>query len=381
MIERDDELVALVQRACEQPDYAIDTEFHRERTYYPKLALVQLAVGDEIVLIDPLAVDITLLAPLLTDGGTAILHAADQDLDVMAHAVGAIPHRIFDTQVAAGFVGMSTPSLTSLVERVVGVRLPKGDRLTDWLRRPLEAGQLTYAAADVEHLHVLRDVLTSQMEERGRVTWMEDECEVLRTRPRGARDPELAWLRIKEARHLRGPARGVARSLAAWRERRAASLDQPVRSVLADLALVGVAQRQPTTTDDLRKVRGVDDRHLRGGVAEEILDAVRAGIEAGAPQSTPRDRATLDPALRPAVALVAAWASQRAHDLALDPAILATRGDIEAVLRGDADARLAHGWRAEALGQHIAALVGGDAALAFGAGGDLVLEARSGRAL
>jgi ribonuclease D len=143
LVERDAELRALVERAMAQPDYALDTEFHRERTYFPKLALVQLAFGGEVHLVDPLAVDIALLVPLLESDALAIVHAADQDLDVLGYAVGTAPARLFDTQVAAGFLGMSTPSLSSLAERLLDVRLPKGDRLTDWLRRPLDAAQLS----------------------------------------------------------------------------------------------------------------------------------------------------------------------------------------------------------------------------------------------
>jgi ribonuclease D len=239
--------------------YAIDTEFHRERTYFPQVALVQLAVADELVLIDPLACDLAPLAGLLTGPGTAILHAGSQDLEVLDLACGAVPSRLFDTQIAAGFLGVASASLASLLERELGVRLTKGDRLTDWLRRPLTPEQLDYAAADVRHLRQLAERLTRKLERRGRLAWVEAECELLRTRPRTRRVPEEAVLRLKEARRLKGSSARVATALAAWRERRAAALDIPVRHVLSDLAVIAIAQQQPTTPEDMDQIAASTD--------------------------------------------------------------------------------------------------------------------------
>ncbi len=183
---------------------------------------------------------------------------------------------------------------------------------------------------------------------------------------------------MKEARSLRGPAVGVAQALGAWRERRAAEVDQPIRFVLPDLALVGIAQKPPADAEGLRRVRGLDDRHLRNGQS-----AADPRGRPGRPGSCRRTRYRLPPVgdvdrdLRPAVTLVSAWISQLGRDLGIDTTILATRGDLEALLRGDADARLASGWRAEAVGDAVRALVDGDAALAFDGSGRLVLEDRT----
>ncbi len=151
-----------------------------------------------------------------------MLHAAQQDLEVLTHACGAVPARLFDTQLVAGFLGHSTPSLSSLVSGELQIRLPKADRLTDWLRRPLSEDQKTYAASDVAHLFELYDGLAAQLEELGRLDWALAECEELRTRPVGPSDPDDAWLRLKDVRTLKRHARGVAEAVAAWRERRAA---------------------------------------------------------------------------------------------------------------------------------------------------------------
>lgn len=357
--------------------FGIDTEFHRERTYYPQLALMQLSWADQIALVDPLAVDMGLFARALQSDAVVVMHAASQDLEVLDLACGVLPKHLFDTQVAAGFSGHSLPSLLSLVEREFGVHLPKGDRLTDWLHRPLGAEQRRYAAADVEYLLGLHERLTDQLDARGRLDWARQECELHRLRGHVERDPEEAWLRIKEARPLRGAAAGAAQAIAAWRERRAAELDQPVRFVMSDLAVVGIAQRAPTSLDELRRVRGVDDRLARGRTGGEILDAVAKGRSS--PRKRPKGGASpeLDRQLRPAVTLVSAWVSQLARDLEIDTSLVATRADIESFLAGEPDGRLRMGWRHDLVGERIEALVAGEAALAFNGRGGLVLERRS----
>lgn len=372
---------ALVDALRDEPAYALDTEFHREKTYFPRCALVQIAWSSGLVLIDPLEVDLAPLAEILDGSGLGVLHAADQDLEVLELQCGTIPATLFDTQIAAGFVGMSNPSLASLHEKELGLRLPKADRLTDWLRRPLSDSQLDYAASDVEHLLEVQRQLVAKLEERGRLQWALDECEGLRVRVRGSRDPEQAWRRIKEARSLRGSARSVAQAVAAWREQRAADLDLPVRFVMPDLAIVGIAQRPPHSMQQLREVRGLDPRHLKEDIAQHLIGVIAAAEDRAPTTPDEPPPAELDRELRPAVTLVSAWVSQLSRDVQIDTALMATRADIEALLRGDADARLAHGWRAELVGEPVRKLVSGEAALAFGGHGDLVLEERSGRRL
>ncbi len=375
-------LADVVARLADEPRYAVDTEFHRERTYAPRLALLQLAWSDGCAVVDPIAVDVAPLATVLEGPGTAVLHAAGQDLEVLLRACGTVPSSLFDTQVAAGFLGFSTPSLATLLDRVLGVPLPKGDRLTDWLRRPLSDGQLDYAVADVAWLLTLTDALVAELDATGRREWVEEELELIRTRSRTLPDPDTAWMRLKEARALRGRSRGVAAAVAAWRERRAASLDIPARQVLPDLAVLGIAGAMPRSLGALKAVRGVDDRHLRGGSGDQLLAAVAAGRELPETATADTRRDDVDRDLRPAVALVAAWMAQLGRDLRIDPTLLATRGDLAAFLNGDPDARLATGWRATLLGEPVRNLVDGRAALAFGrtgAGsrGGLVLEERS----
>ncbi len=372
-------LEQLIGELVDEPAYAVDTEFHRERSYWPQLALVQIGWSAGIALVDPLAVDLHPLRELLEGPGLAVVHAADQDLEVLERACGVVPSRLFDTQIAAGFLGFSSPSLTSLVERLLGQHLTKGDRLTDWLQRPLTAGQTAYAAADVAHLLDLHADLLRRLDDCSRTDWAEQECEVLRVRPHTPQDPDTAWWRIKDSRSLRGPSRGVAQAVGAWRERRASVVDKPPRSVLADLALLGVAHRSPSTMAELRDIRGLDGRYLKGDAGPAILEAVAVGrsLDRSDIRMPPSDE--LDRSLRPAVTLVSAWVGQLAQELRIDASVLATRSDLLALLRNDETARLASGWRAGLVGDRIRQLVEGRAALAFRPGrGDLVLEARSG---
>ena len=360
--------------------YGLDTEFHRERTYHAHLALLQLSWPGGIAVVDPLQVDVAPLAKVLAGPGLCVMHAASQDLEILARVCGTLPSRLFDTQVAGGFVGYSSVGLGGLVQGELGLKLPKADRLTDWLARPLAADAITYAASDVAHLHELHDLLVAKLKDRGRLQWAEDECEMHRVRPTSGQVPDRAWWRIKEARSLRGRAAAVAQVLAAWRERRAADVDRPVRFLLADLALVAMAQRPPASEDDLRRVRGLDEGKRKGNAGKELLTVVAEGqaLDLEAVQVPPSEG--VDRSRRAAASLVSAWAAQRARDLDIDAAILATRSDIESLLMGDGG-RLSTGWRHDVVGEPIRALAAGEASLAVDPQGRLVLETRSGEPL
>ena len=367
MVEEQGDFEALLDVLVGEDRIAVDTEFHGEKTYLPKVALVQVAWSDGLALVDPLAVDLRPMADLLESPILVVMHAAGQDLEVFDRACGTVPVNLFDTQVAAGFIGLSSPSLATLHERELGLRLPKGDRLTDWLARPLTASQLDYAASDVAHLLEIHDRLVARLSTDGRLAWAEQECREMLERERGRRNPDDAWHRIKEARQLRGRARDVARSVAAWRERRAAEIDQPVRKVVPDLGLVAVAQRAPTSVDELRKVRGLD--------AEGLLAAVAAAADLPPLEAEPPRRDS-GRDVRAAVTLVSAWVAQMARDRDLDPTLVGTRNDIEDLVRGVEGCRMTQGWRHEVVGGPVDELLAGRASLAFDGRGGLILEPR-----
>ena len=352
--------------------YAIDTEFHREKTYYPKLALVQIRWGTQTALIDPLAVDPRRLARLFSSEILAVFHAAQQDLEVLRHASLEAPRNIFDCQVAAGFVGFSTPSLATLVQAVKKTSLSKGDRLTDWLRRPLTDQQCAYAADDVVHLFDLHDELTRQLTELGRIDWVNDACAELASRPTGPQDPSDAWLRLKEVRALKGSARGVAQALAKWREERAMRSDLPPRRVMSDMALLGISQRVPKSVEELANTRGVDDRHLSAEYCKEIMTAVRDGSKNSIVlPSTEND--DVDKFARPALTLITAWVGELARKHKIDATLLATRSDITAFLRQSPNARLREGWRATLIGDDLTRILNGEVGLSVDRNGHLKL--------
>lgn len=377
----DDEpsLTSVVEELATEPRFGIDTEFHRERTYYPHLALVQIAWRSGIALVDPLVVDVKPLAEILSGDGLAVLHACDQDLEVLEQTCGALPRRVFDTQLAAGFVGYSSPSLSTLVERLLGRRMTKGDRLTDWTRRPLTADQRAYAAGDVAHLLDLYAELSHRLAGMGRLDWALEECAGLLTKPRGRPEPEVTWWKLRDSRQLKGRARGVAQEVAAWRERVAAETDRPPRFVLPDLAILAMAQRPPRSPADLEEIRGLEGRAPRGEIAAEILSAVERGVALAEEDLRLPPSVRLDSSLRVAASLASAWLSRRAAELRLDASLLGTRSDVEALLRRDPEARLASGWRRELAGSGLTDLVEGRAALAIDPADGLVLEKRSGQ--
>jgi ribonuclease D len=375
-------LATLVDELSELPRYALDTEFHRERTYWPRLALVQVAWRSEpeghsrVALVDPLAVDPEPLAKVLDGPGVMVAHAASQDLEVLGRACHLLPGRLFDTQIAAGFLGYGSASLASLVERFLGLRLAKGDRLTDWSRRPLTASQVAYAASDVAYLLELTDVISEQLSLRSRLGWAEEECATLFARPLSPTEPLEAWWKLRDNRQLQGASRAIAQELAAWREEKARELDVQPRMVLPDLALLSIAHSPPASVSALRETRGIDVRHLRGGAEQEIMAAVEAGrsLPPGALHVAQSEQVSKE--LRPAVSLASAWVAQLSRDEDVDAALLATRTDIVDFLSGKRGARLGEGWRAGLVGVPLRRLANGEASLALDGHGRLLLEDR-----
>ncbi len=371
-IDSESALSAVVTSVLSGSRYAIDTEFHREKTYYPKLALVQIRWGDRTALIDPLAVDPRGLTRLFNSDILAVFHAAQQDIEVLRHAALEAPRNIFDCQVAAGFVGYSTPSLATLVQAVKKVSLSKGDRLTDWLRRPLTEQQCKYAADDVVYLFDLHDALTRQLSELGRIDWVSDACAELAMRPTGPQNPSDAWLKLKEARALKGDARGIAQSLAKWREERAMRGDLPPRRVMSDMALIGISQRMPKSVEELANTRGVDDRHLSADFCREIMIAVRDGAKNVVSLPT-NENDDVEKWARPALTLITAWVGELARKHKIDATLLATRNDITAFLRKASNARLCQGWRASLVGDDLTRILNGEVGLSVDRDGHLKL--------
>ena len=280
----------------------------------------------------------------------------------MNRACGARPARVFDTQIAAGFLGYGSASLATLVTEFLGRRMDKGSQLSDWFQRPLSAEQIAYAEADVAHLLELRAVLETRLADLGRLEWANEECERLGT----PRSPDLAtaWWRLKGSSRLKALARGRAQELAAWRERAARVADRPARNILPDDVIITLAERPPRSAADMPKSRLFDPRRLSTATVGELIAAAARGAD------LPRDDLrlppdSLPPHLQGLAGLIAAWVQQRARDLSIDPALLATRRDIEAFLQNEPDLRLRQGWRAEVIGASVDRIATGRAAVAY----------------
>lgn len=342
--------------------YALDTEFHRERTYLPHLAVLQLATRHRIALVDALAVDLRPLRGVFGRDSVCVMHAGSQDLEILDMICDSVPRRIFDTQVAALFCGHRTSSLAKLVESVLGVALDKSAQLTDWTRRPLPQSDLRYAAADVAHLLDLREALSAGLQKRGRLGWAEEEIERLRSKDRTPPDPETLWWKLRGKTKLGGKARGVAQELAIWRDRVAKDRNRPPRSVLSDMALMALAQRPPRRADQLRNIRGLDPRQLHKH-ADELLAAIERGVDLPKsalrlPPKPPEPKAHVDGV----VSLCLAWLAQRAAAEHLDPSVLGTRDDVTSLVLGQ-PSRLSTGWRDALVGRELRSIIDGTAVL------------------
>lgn len=360
-----DGLVAFCQRAASSRILAVDTEFLREKTYYPKLCLIQVATHDESVAIDPLLIeDLSPLAALLADERiTKVFHACTQDLEAILCSIDVVPAPIFDTQLAGAYVGMRQQlGYGALVERYTGVHLPKADSLTDWSRRPLDAEQLAYAEDDVRYLPGIYDAMMTQLVSRNRLAWVADEMAALSDRSQVERDPREAYLHLKRSGSLTRRQMAVAREVAAWREQEAARRDVPRKWVVSDEVLVEVSKRSPKSVDRLRRIRGTEQIGSRD--AETLVRAVRRGLAMGLddlPQIKRRERVSAE--AEGAVDLMYALLRIVADREDVAPQVIATRDDLLDLLQGHKDCRLSHGWRHDLAGRLLERLLSGEIGL------------------
>ena len=360
-------------RFCEAAragDYVtIDTEFIRERTYYAKLCLIQMALpGDgEAVLVDPIEGDLSLepLYALFRDESTVkVLHAARQDLEIFYVQGGVFPRPLFDTQVAAMVCGFGEQvGYETLVRKVAKASLDKTSRFTDWARRPLSDAQKAYALADVTHLRVIYEVLAEQIRESGRTEWVEEELRTLTDPQTYIVDPATAWMRIK-TRTNSGRFLAVVRELARFREEYAQSNDIPRNRVFKDDALLELASTTPTSADALSRARLLQREARRGAIADGILRAVKAG-QAAAPEDFPEalnGRAQLD--VDPALAeLLRVLLKTKAEETGVAAKLVASAADLDAIAAGKRDLPALAGWRRDVFGEDALRLCSGEIAL------------------
>ena len=375
----------IARQARETGRIAIDTEFMSERRYQAMLCLVQVAVPDgdgaRTEVLDPLdadgAPDPAPLAAALADPSVeVIVHAGRQDVAILRRTWRTEVTNLFDTQVAAGFVGFGTQeSYKTLVRRVLDVELPAGEAFTNWDRRPLTPQQLEYAAADAAHLLALGEQLESRLLDTGRLEWAREESGALETSS-DERDLDAVYARLPKVDRLRPRARAVARELVEWRDAAAREADRSVPSILADHVLVELARRRPSSRGELGDIRGLPEATLHRR-HRELVAAIARGAERDAPAAA-NGAPPPDPLGAPAVALASALVRHRSQESGVAVQLIATQPEltrlVDDVRRGtEPRSRVLRGWRRELVGGELLELLAGRVTLSVADGGGLAV--------
>ncbi len=373
MYVTDDEgLRELVARIRTAPAVGIDTEFMREKTYFARLCLIQIATDDVAAIVDPLRVrDLSPLCDLFTDESVVkVFHAGGQDLEIFYRICGRAMAPIFDTQVAATLAGFPQQvGYGALVHEMLDVKLDKGDSYTDWGKRPLSDTQIEYALNDVRYLPEMFRRLSAQLEEGGRTEWLASDFRRLEDPATYEVRPHEQWRRVKRIASLNRRQLAVAREVAAWRENEAIRRDVPKRWVVGDESIVEIARRMPKTPEELADIRGVSDKIGKSSV-QGLLDAVVIGIEVPEeelPAVTKRKRLNGD--VDGAVDLMVALVRLRAREHGVAMPLLASRDDLERLAGGERDGNaLLEGWRKAMVGSELVDLLDGSVTLSLAEG-------------
>ena len=356
-VERDDQLEALCARLAQAEWLTVDTEFLRERTYYPQLCLIQVATATEAACIDPQKVtSLDPLVALFTDSRILkVFHAARQDLELFWHSHHILPAPIFDTQVAAPLLGYPEQvGYAALVKERLGIDIDKSETRTDWSRRPLTRSQLDYAAADVQHLAELFPIMRDALAERGRLDWLAEDFAALIDPATYENHPEQAWRRLRGLQKFRGPALASAQALAAWREERAQQENRPRKWVLDDDALMTLARIKAQSVEDLKRVRGLPPAVVEryGKQLVSLLETARERSPEPVPDFERPEALTEDQ--EAAVDVLAGVLRQLAAVQSLNPASIASRKILQDLVRGErAQSPLLRGWRRGIAGEKL----------------------------
>ncbi|MGH6966708.1 MAG: ribonuclease D [Phenylobacterium sp.] len=375
------ELAVFCAKLKGQPFVAVDTEFMRETTYWPKLCLIQAAAGSAEACIDPLAegIDLEPFLEIMRDETILkVFHAARQDVEIFNN-LNAMPRPLFDTQVAGMAAGFGEQiAYDALVRQMLKIELDKSSRFTDWARRPLSDNQLTYALADVTHLAALYPILRERLEKDGRIGWVTDEMANLTDPAVYDVEPENAWKRLRPRKHT-SKYMAVYKAVAAWRERTAQSRDQPRGRILKDEAIDEVATQAPTDADQLDRLRSVPKGFSGSRFGPDLLAAIREALkdpEAYAPVIE-RNRTAPSPAAGAVVELLKVLLKARAEEAGVASKLIATVSDLELIANDDeADTSALKGWRREAFGEDALKLKRGELALVLDGARVRVVEVR-----
>ncbi|PHS28660.1 MAG: ribonuclease D [Robiginitomaculum sp.] len=360
--------------------FAVDTEFLRESTYWSKLCLIQVAGGDVEAIIDPLAegLDMRPFLSIMADTSiTKVFHAARQDLEIFYRLMGQVPLPLFDSQIAAMAAGLGDSiGYDTLVQKMLRRTVDKGSRFTDWSRRPLTDKQLTYAIGDVTHLRDLYPLLIGRLEDRNRLSWVDEEMENLTNPALYQFDPEEAWRRMK-IRKYTPQWLAIMRFVTRWREREAQTRDKPRGRILKDDAIYEVAQQAPRTVEALGRMRAIPRGFERSSMAQGLLGAINDALTDPAEHAPKVERPQAMPSgLGPVVEMLKVLLRIKAEDLGVAPRLIANAADIERLAAyDDADIAALKGWRREAFGEDALRLKRGELSLTLD-GKRALIEAR-----
>jgi ribonuclease D len=368
LIAETEALAALCDRLRSEAFVAVDTEFMRERTYWPELCVVQLAGSAEVAIVDALApgIDLTPLGALLADPAVEkVFHAARQDIEIFLLRFGDVPRPLFDTQIAAMVAGFGDQvGYDSLVAALTGGQIDKAHRFSDWAARPLSPAQLTYAAADVTLLRGVYEMLRARLERDGRLEWVAEEMDELATPATYRADPEQMWERLRPRTSNRRLL-GVLRAIAAWREREAQRANIPRQRMLKDETLLEIAATAPETPEALARARGVSEGFARGRMGISLLAAI-AAAKAMPDAALPQAQAGRD-GPRPSAALVSllkVLLAAKCEEHHVAARLVASSDDLDRLAGEDAPTIAAlHGWRRDVFGADAMALKAGRIAL------------------
>ena len=358
-------LRAFCERAAASHILAVDTEFLREKTFYPKLCLIQLGTHDEVAAIDPLVIgDLSPIKALFEDSSiTKIFHACSQDLEVIQHALGCSCGPIFDTQIAASFLGLRQQvSYGALVEAYEHVHLPKAESLTDWSLRPLDENQLAYAEDDVRYLPGIYDAMISELVAQDRLAWVLPEMEHFSNSVLSSRDSRTAYLRLKRVTSLTRRQLGAAREVCAWREHLASIRDIPRKWILSDEVCLEICKRMPSDEQSLRRIRQTDQLSSRD--VASIVDCVRKAAALPLeelPKLDHHERPTQEQ--ESIIDLMYALLRIISARTGIAAQVIATRDDLLEFIVSRDTSRLSSSWRYEVAGEYLEKLLSGEIGL------------------
>ena len=368
LITDTDALAGLCSRLATSEFVTVDTEFIRDKTYWPILCLVQLAGEDEFAAVDTLAegIDLTPMLDLMRDRSVLkVFHAARQDFEIFYRLMGMVPQLVFDTQVSAMVCGFGDQvGYETIVAKLARQSIDKTMRFTDWQRRPLSDKQLDYALADVTHLRVVYQKLREMLEQNGRAEWVAEEMQTLTGDELYQFDPRQSWRRVK-SRNPKPRFLAILREVTAWRETEAQTRDVPRNRIVRDDALLEIAAHRPKTEQDLANLRGLNRGQAQGAVARALLDAVAKGVALPNEEcpAAPKPRRTASP-IGPSADLLKVLVKLKSEEHNVAQKLIATSDDLEAIAADDnADVPALKGWRREMFGEDALALKQGRLAL------------------